>query len=160
MLTSDWSNLSSSRADDLLSDSLGPLGIPRHPLLMLRFGLHALRPATGLAQRFRGDRARALLAGCAGHSILPLDRYFTSAIGLMFLVTGHVQDWPVAAGGSHSITHALGSLLESYGGRIETGVDVVSATDLPAAKVWMFDTSPDQLATIAGPALPGLSFDG
>jgi phytoene dehydrogenase-like protein len=72
----------------------------------------------------------------------------------MFLVTGHVENWPVAAGGSHSITKALASLLESLGGRIETNVDVQSAADLPAAKIWMFDTSPKQLATIAEPALP------
>ena len=49
----------------LLADALAPLRIPRHPLLMLRFGLRALRSATGLARRFDGDRARALLAGCA-----------------------------------------------------------------------------------------------
>ncbi len=141
-------------AHSLLGDALGPLGIPRHPLLMLRFGLQAMRSAEGLANRFRGDRARALLAGCAGHSVLPLDRSFTAAIGLMFLVTGHVENWPVAAGGSHAITKALASLLESLGGRIETNVDVQSAANLPAAKMWLFDTSPDQLATIAGPSLP------
>lgn len=141
-------------AHELLADALGPLGIPRHPLLMLRFGLQAIRSAEGLAQRFRGDRARALLAGCAGHSILPLDRSFTAALGLMFLVTAHVENWPVAAGGSHAITKSLASLLESLGGRIETNVDVRTAADLPAAKMWLFDTSPDQLATIAGPALP------
>lgn len=141
-------------AHELLADALAPLGIPRHPLLMLRFGLKANRSAVGLAKLFQGDRARALFAGCAGHSILPLDRSFTAAIGLMFLVTGHVENWPVAAGGSHAITKALASLLQSLGGRIETNVDVQSATDLPAAKVWMFDTSPNQLAAIAGPALP------
>ncbi len=143
---------------ELLADSLGPLGVPRHPLLMLQFGVKAIRSAESLAKRFRGDRARALLAGCAGHSILPLDRSFTAAIGLMFLVTAHVENWPVAAGGSHSITKALASLLESLGGHIETNVDVQSAADLPPAKIWMFDTSPDQMATIARPAfLRGLS---
>lgn len=138
----------------LLADALAPLGIPRHPLLMLRFGLRGIRSAVGLARRFRGARARALLAGCAAHSILPLDRAFTGALGLMFLFLGHVDDWPVAEGGSHAITRALASLLRSLGGRIETGVRVRSLADLPAARLYLFDTSPAQLADIAGPVLP------
>ena len=65
-------------------------------------------PATWLARaRFRGERARALIAGCAGHSLLPLDKMFTAALGLMFTLAGHVEEWPVAAGGSASISRAL-----------------------------------------------------
>jgi phytoene dehydrogenase-like protein len=138
----------------LLSDALGPLGIPRHPLTMLRFGLRGIRSAVGLAKRFDGMRARALLAGCAAHSILPLDRLLTGAVALMFLICGHVEEWPVAEGGSQSIARALGSLLVSYGGRIETGVSVRSLADLPAARVYLFDTDPGQLASIAAPVLP------
>jgi len=138
----------------LLADALAPLRIPRHPILMLRFGLRAIRSASGLARRFDGDRARALLAGCAAHSILPLERAVSGAIGLLFLVTGHVEDWPVAAGGSGAIAGALASLLASLGGRIETGHPVRSLADLPAARVFLFDTSPAQLADIAGAALP------
>jgi len=143
-----------SRADELLSDALGPLGIPSHPLLMARFGVTAFRSAAGLAARFRGARARALLAGCAGHSILPFNKFFTGAVGLMFLITGHRKDWPVAAGGSSAITGALAGLLKSLGGQIQTGVNVCSTADLPAAKMWLFDTSPNQLASIAREALP------
>src|SRR5438270_2024012 len=48
----------------LLSDALGPLRIPRHPLGMARLGIEGLRSARGLAQsRFTGERARALFAG-------------------------------------------------------------------------------------------------
>jgi phytoene dehydrogenase-like protein len=138
----------------LLADALGPLGIPRHPILLARFGLRAIRSAVGLAGRFDGEPARALLAGCAAHSILPLDRLLTGALGLMFLVTGHVEDWPVAAGGSHAITRALASLLASLGGRVETGVRVRSLADLPPARLYLFDTSPAQLDAIAAPVLP------
>jgi len=138
----------------LLRDALAPLRIPRSPLLMLRFGLRAIRSATGLARRFRGARARALLAGCAAHSILPLDRAFTGALGLIFLLTGHVEDWPVAAGGSHAIARALAGILASLGGRIETGVHVRSLADLPPSRLYLFDTSPAGLATIAEPVLP------
>jgi phytoene dehydrogenase-like protein len=138
----------------LLADALAPLGVPRHPWTMLRFGLLGVRSALGLARRFRGAGARALLAGCAGHSILPLDRLLTGAMGLMFLLSGHIEEWPVAAGGSRSITRALASLLRSLGGRIETGVFVRSLSDVPATRVVLFDTSPAQLASIAAPVLP------
>lgn len=138
----------------LLADALGPLGIPRHPLLMARFGLHAPRSAVGLAGRFREPRARALLAGCAAHSILPLERALTGVVGLTFLITGHVEEWPVAEGGSFAIARALASLLGALGGRIETGVRVRALADLPPARRYLFDTSPADLARIAGPVLP------
>jgi phytoene dehydrogenase-like protein len=138
----------------LLRDALAPLGVPRHPLQLLRFGLHGLRSATGLARRFDTVQARALLAGCAAHSILPLDRLTTAALGLMFLLAGHVEDWPVAAGGSQAIPRALAGVLRAAGGRIETGVRVRALADLPPARVYLFDTSPAQLAAIAEPVLP------
>jgi len=137
----------------LLRDVLGPLGLPSRPIALSRFGLRALRSAVGLAGRFRGPRARALLAGCAAHSISPLERPLTGAVGLMFLLTGHVEAWPVAEGGSASIARALAGLLRSLGGAIETGARVRRPKDLPATRVVLFDTSPAQLADIAGPLL-------
>jgi phytoene dehydrogenase-like protein len=139
----------------LLRDVLGPLGVPRHPIPMLRFGLKAILPAARLARgRFRGPRARALLAGCAAHSILPLERMLSGAVGLLFLITAHVEEWPVARGGSIAIARALAGCLRALGGGIETGRRVRSLGDLPAARVYLFDTSPAQLADIAAPALP------
>lgn len=138
----------------LLADALAPLGIPRRPFEMLRFGLRAFRSAVGLANRFEGARARALLAGCGAHSILPLDRAFTGAVALMFLITAHVEEWPVARGGSQAIADALASLLRSLGGRIETGRRVRTLADVPPARIALFDTSPAQLASIAEEILP------
>jgi phytoene dehydrogenase-like protein len=138
----------------LLADALAPLGVPRHPLVMARFARRAIRSAVGLARRFGGARAQALLAGCAGHAILPLDRLPTGALALLFLMSAHVENWPVAEGGSQAITRALASLLASMGGRIETGVTVRALADLPAARVYLFDTSPAQLAAICEDVLP------
>src|SRR5262245_18075644 len=139
----------------LLADLLAPLRLPRHPLRMARFGLPGLLPATTLLRaRFRGPRARALLAGCAAHSILPLERPLTGAVAMIFALTGHVEDWPVAAGGSQAIARALASSLEPLGGRIETGVRVRRLADIPPARVVLFDTSPAQLADICAPLLP------
>jgi phytoene dehydrogenase-like protein len=140
---------------ELLADLLGPLRFPRHPIRLARFGLPGLLPAaTAFRARFRGKRARALLAGCAAHSILPLERPLTAAVGTLFAFTGHVTDWPVAAGGSQAIGAALASYLKSLGGAVETGRPVRSLADLPPARVVVLDTSPAQLADIGGSALP------
>jgi len=140
---------------ELLEALLGPLRIPRYPVQLARFGLPGLRSATGAyASWFRGERARALLAGCAAHSILPLDRPLTAAVGMIFALTGHVDEWPVAAGGSQAIADALASLLRSLGGTVDLGTSVRSLSDVPPARVVLFDTSPAQLASICGPVLP------
>ena len=142
-------------AHGFFGDALGPLGVPRHPVPFVRFGLKAMWPATAFANwRFQQSRAKALFAGCAGHSILPLDKMFTAALGLIFSIAGHVEPWPIASGGSQAIPRALGSLLRQLGGEIRTGVHVTSPAELPAARVYLFDTSPDQLASIAEAALP------
>lgn len=139
----------------LLADVLAPLRIPDHPIQMLRFGLRAVFSANRLARLcFREERARALLAGCAAHSVLPLSQPLTAAMGVLFAITGHLEDWPVAKGGSRAIAQALGSYLTSLGGRIETGRRITRLDELPESRVVLFDTSPDQLSAIAGEALP------
>src|SRR5262249_52750588 len=136
-------------------DLLGPLRLPRHPLLMARFGALGVLPATTMLRAcFRGARARALLAGCAPHSILPLERPLSAAVAMIFALTGHVDDWPVAAGGSQAIPRSLASCLGSLGGRIETGTSVRRLADIPPARVVLFDTSPAQLADVCAPLLP------
>jgi len=139
----------------LLADLLAPLHVPARPAPVLRFGMRAVWPATWLARAaFRAEPARALWAGCAAHSILPLSHPMTSALGLVFSLTAHVEEWPVARGGSHAITHALAGYLTALGGTIRTGHRVRSTADLPPARVFLFDTDPLQLARIATPVLP------
>jgi phytoene dehydrogenase-like protein len=115
----------------------------------------ALLPAATLGRTlFRGERARALLAGCAAHAALPLSRPVSAAAGMLFLLSAHVETWPVAQGGSAAITNALAGYLRSLGGSIETGRTVRSLSGLPPARVHLYDTSPAQLADIASPMLP------
>ena len=53
--------------DELARELLGPLRPPRHPLVLARFGLRALRSAQGLAGAlFKGEKARALFGGDGG----------------------------------------------------------------------------------------------
>lgn len=143
------------RPEVLLADLLGPLRLPRGPLRMARFGLQGMLPAAShFRWRFKGARARALLAGCTAHSILPFDRLFTSAVAMIFALTGHLTDWPVATGGSQSIAAALASYLRSLGGTIETGRMITSLDELPPSRVVLLDTSPDQLARLGESQLP------
>ena len=103
--------------DKLSPQLLGPLlSVPRHPLVMVRFGMRALQPASLLVRRFKTDEAAALFGGCAAHAFLPLSRPLTSAFGLMLSASAHVGGWPFAAGGSQAVADALAArLLESQG---------------------------------------------
>lgn len=138
----------------LLRDLMAPLGIPKHPLAMLRFGLMALRPASWLARRFETPEARALFAGCAAHSILPLDAWGTAAFGLIFLLTGHIERWPAVVGGSEELAKALLGTFVSLGGQVLTGRRIEKLADLPPARVVLFDLAPKALSSIAASALP------
>ncbi len=140
---------------ELLDEILGPAHLPRHPLLLARFGVPGLMPAKLLGHSwFQGERARALLAGCAAHAILPLTRPVSAAVGMLFLMAGHIETWPVARRGSATITGALAGYLASLGGRIETARPVHTLADMPPSRIRLFDTSPNQLAGIAAPILP------
>jgi phytoene dehydrogenase-like protein len=143
--------------DELLGDLLAPPKLPAHPVATMQFGVRAIPSALEAARAwFSDEKARALLAGNAAHSLLPLDRMLsTNAIGLMLMLAGHACGWPMAKGGSSRITEALIGLLKSLGGEIETGRFIRSMADLPAADVYLFDTSPRALAEIAGDLLPG-----
>ncbi|MGI8847793.1 MAG: phytoene desaturase family protein [Candidatus Dormibacteria bacterium] len=144
------------RHDTLLGEVLGPPHIPRHPLLLARFGVPGLRSATTVASGFTTDNARAAFAGCAAHAMLPPTAPLTAAFGVLLLATAHVRGWPVVASGSQAIADALAAGLQRLGGRIETGREIRRAADLPAASVHLFDTGPRQMLDICGEALPRL----
>jgi phytoene dehydrogenase-like protein len=141
--------------DGLFNDLLGPLRIPRHPILFARFGLLALLSAQRIGKtRFRHQPARALWSGMAGHSMMPLEKLGTGAFGLTLGVLGHAVGWPIAKGGSHSITDALAQYLLSLGGEIVTNRRITSLDELPPAQIVMFNLTPRQILSIAGESLP------
>ncbi len=125
-------------------------GVPRDPATWVRFGLHALQSSTLLARRFRGEKAKALISGLAGHAIAPTSALTTAAPALTFAVAAHEVGWPVPRGGSQSIADALGSYLREQGGTIHVGTPVRRLDELPPARAYVFDTSPTALARIAG----------
>jgi phytoene dehydrogenase-like protein len=134
---------------------LGPPRPPRHPLSLARFGLHAVRSARGLAEAaFAGERARALFAGLAAHSCLPLEQPPSAAFGLVLGLLGHTVGWPIPRGGAQRIADALASYLTARGGEIRTDRRVESLDELPRARATLFDVTPRQLVRIAGDRLP------
>jgi phytoene dehydrogenase-like protein len=139
----------------LEDDILSPIGIPKRPLLMARFGLQAIRPANRFAKsHFRSELARALFAGLAAHSMMPLDCWGTAAIGLVLAAQAHVSGWPIAKGGSQRIADALASYFRSLGGEIVTGVRVRSMKELPPSRIVLCDLSPKGLLEIASHSFP------
>ena len=143
-------------APALFDEILRPIRVlPRHPLVLARFGLSGIRSARAVASsRFRGARAKALFAGCAAHSFLPLDDVATAVFGIVFALTGHVTGWPAARGGTIAIVNALADHFRTLGGEIRVGSPVRSMDDIPSCRAVIFDVTPQQLAAIAGDALP------
>ena len=137
--------------DRLDIDILAPPRFPRHPLSLAKFGLRAMRPARRLAENvFAGQRARALFAGLAAHSMLPLEYAASAAFGLVLGVTAHALGWPIARGGAQKLADALSSYLRQLGGEIVVNRWITSLDDLPASRVVLCDLTPRQLLRIAG----------
>jgi phytoene dehydrogenase-like protein len=155
---SRWRRLFAPLARDvepLLEEVLAPLHLPTHPLVLARFGAPAALPATTLARlSFRGEKARALFAGLAAHSMLPLGRPPSAAFGLMLGLLAHSVGWPLPRGGTQRISDALVSHLRSLGGEIETGRRVDSLAELGERRPVLLDVTPRGLLELAGDRLP------
>jgi len=143
--------------DELLQDILAPFSpLPRHPLLMARFGLQGLKSANRFAGQFENTKTKALFAGLAAHGILPFDKIATAAIGLVLGISAHTVGWPYPKGGSHNITLSMAKYFESLGGEIETNSEITSTKDWSENVPVFFNTTPKQILDIAGAKLkPG-----
>lgn len=153
-----WSALMRPVADrwwDFAADALRPaLHLPAHPFLMARFGAYATLPATVLARRFHTERARALFAGIAGHSMLAFDQPMSSAVALVLGSAAPAVGWPVARGGAQAIPNALIRRLEQFGGVVHTSRRIDSLDELDTRDaIVMCDISPRQLLRVAGARL-------
>lgn len=136
---------------------LRPFVLAAHPWKSARFGLPALRSARGLAHaQFKGEAARALLAGMSAHAMLPLDQPSTAAAGLLLGLLAHTVGWPFPRGGAQKIVDALAAHLCELGGEIITGTEVTSLAMLPPARVVLCDVTPRQLLRLAGQQISGL----
>lgn len=139
---------------DILAPFHVPLGSPARTARLAWFGVRALQSASLLARRFRGEEARALVAGAAAHSVLRLDEAASGAAALVMLGSAHHDGWPFPEGGAGSISAALAGELRELGGEIETSRPVRTRADLPPARIALLDTSPRQLSAIDHDSLP------
>lgn len=134
---------------------LGPLPLPRHPIILAQLGVRALWPAVGLANwLFREERAKALFAGLAAHAILPLEQIITAAFGLMLGALGHAVGWPLPRGGSQQIAEAMAGYLRALGGEIVVDHPVQTLAEVPPAQAVLLDVTPRQLLQLAENRLP------
>ena len=141
----------------LCDDILGPLPpfrMPAHPGLLARFGGRGVPPATVVARvTFIGGRARALFAGLAAHSVLPLTALGSASFGLVLALAGHAVGWPIPRGGAGALAGALVRYLLALGGTVETSAPVHSLAELGPADAILLDLTPRQVLRVAGRSL-------
>lgn len=143
-----------SAGDRLMDAILRPIGF-HHPLLLAAFGRSAIRSAASLAQsQFSSERTRALFAGVAAHSMLPLSSLATAGFAMGLIISAHSVGWPVVTGGSQNLANALAAHLRKLGGEIITGAPIDSLAQLPPCRAILCDLTPRQLLKIAADRLP------
>jgi phytoene dehydrogenase-like protein len=142
--------------EKLVVEFLQPmLHLPKHPVMLARFGIAAICPSTLLTKLlFKHEPARALLAGIAAHSFLPLESPISSAFALVLGLAGHAVGWPIPRGGSQQIANALANYLRELGGKIEINHRVESLDELPKSRAVLLDVSVWEFLRIAGEQLP------
>jgi phytoene dehydrogenase-like protein len=142
--------------EGLVEEILQPvLHLPRHPMGLARFGAMGMVPAETLAKMsFKGARARALFAGNAAHSVLPLTHVLSSAAGLVLQGAAHGEGWPIVEGGSQGLSEALAAILRGLGGEIRLGVRVERLDELEAAEMTLCDVTPRQFLAMAEVGFP------
>ncbi len=146
-LVKDW--------DHLVREVFAPPHLPRHLNVLARLGAIAPWPATLAARAFfRTSKARAVFAGMAAHSVLPLEAPGSAAFGWILMLSAHAAGWPIARGGSQSIADALASCFESLGGKILTSSRVTSLREFERGSIVLCDVTPRQLLELAGDRLP------
>jgi len=143
-----------SHWQELVREALGPIwAMPRHPWLMLRFGLNGIASAGSIARRFKSARTRTMFAGLAAHSFLGLDESLSGAFGILMGVSAHAVGWPIPRGGSRCLTEALCGYLSTLGGRVSTSSRVNSLDGLSDYDAILCDVTPKQLLAVAGTKL-------
>lgn len=147
-LARDWEKLAAEFLQPMLH-------LPRHPIALGRFGLAAITPARFFAKTFfREEQTRALFAGIAAHSFLPLEAVASAAFGFVLGTAGHAVGWPIPRGGSQSIANALANYLRGLGGKIDVNRRIDNLDQLPKSRVVLLDTTVWQFSHIAGDRLP------
>ena len=100
---------------------------------------------------FETERGRALLAGNAAHSLLPLERRPTAGFALALIVLGHVFGWGFPRGGAQRLADALVARARELGVELKNTAPV---DELPRADIVLADVAPRELLRLARGRLP------
>lgn len=124
--------------EEMVDVALGPVKlVPEHKGAFARMAVIGGLPAAVLAKRFSTDAGKALIAGVSAHAIAPFHAPATAAVGLMLGAIGHSYGWPLARGGSQTITSSLAARFLELEGEIEVGRRISSVDELPAPMVFL-----------------------
>ena len=148
-LLRDWEHL----VQQVLGPIRPPVPLRRWPVLA-RFVLRGARPVGLITRRLDDDRAAAIIAGAAAHTMLPFWALPTGPFGVLLTLLAHAVGWPVVEGGSQGIADGLAAELATLGGEIVLDTDVTDLRQLPAAKIVLLDVAPAALPSLAGGRLP------
>lgn len=147
---------------ELLATVLGPApGIYRFPgyrlpaAALVHFARAGLGPVTSLYRSFQTTRARALFAGLAAHSTLPLERAPSAAFGLVLALCAHLTGWPLVRGGAVELARWLVQQVEAGGGVVRCSYPVERLDDIPPARAIVLDLVPRAALALAGRRWPG-----
>ncbi len=136
--------------EEMVPVALGPVTpIPENIGAFTRLALVGGMPAAVIARWFSTEAGKALMAGVSAHAIAPFHNPATAAVGLMLGAIGHSHGWPLAKGGSQTITSALAANFLELGGEIETGTRVDSVDRVPADMVFL-DVMPPHAREMSG----------
>lgn len=137
---------------DVVGDTL--LRVPRHPVLLARFGLRALEQGSlAWNLRFGDATARAMLGGLAAHASGRMPHPVRAGAGLVLGALAHAGGWPIPVGGSQSISDALVADLLAHGGHIHLDSEVRDVRELPTAHAVLLDVAAPGAARIAAAQL-------
>ena len=141
----------------LENNLLGPLTFPDHPIELMKFGIKALPSAKMLVNLcFKEEKSKVFFYGSAAHSTLPLHTVASASFGLVLSTMAHKYGWPFPKGGAGKFIEALLSYYKSLGGEFFLNKMVKDVNELPEAKAYLFDLTPEQLLNLKGTNFPSL----
>jgi len=139
-------------ADLLLGDLRHP---PRDPRTAALLPARIALLASGLERRlFTGPEAPALLSGVSAHVMSRQPSLAAAGATLLLGHLAHSTGWPIARGGSRTITDALAADVVAHGGRIHTGSRITDLRRLAGSRTVILDIAPRGFLDIARDLLP------
>ncbi|MBB5852946.1 phytoene desaturase family protein [Amycolatopsis umgeniensis] len=139
-------------ADLLLGDLRTP---PRDPRIAALLPARIATLASGLDSRlFSGEEAPALLSGVSAHVMSRQPSLAAAGATLLLSHLAHSTGWPIARGGSRTITEALAAEIRAHGGLIHTGSRITDLRQLAKSRTVILDLSPRGFLDIARDLMP------